>query len=217
MPMWERDLAAVGELGLRLAWTLDTHLHADHITSALHLRREAKSRIANPAMDRLPCADLGIEEGKAFEVGSLRFLPLHTPGHTDSHFAYRIADRVLTGDALLIDGCGRTDFQNGDAQTLYRSIQEKLFTLPEDTLVYPAHDYQQRHVSNIGQERARNPRIGAGRSLDEFAKIMRGLSLPYPKFIDYALPGNRACGVCPADLPGHLAAYCTRMKESPQG
>ena len=217
MPMWERDLAAVQELGLRLAWTLDTHLHADHITSALHLKRAAKSRIANAAMDRLPCADLGIEDGRPFQVGSLQFMPLHTPGHTDSHFAYRIGDRVLTGDALLIDGCGRTDFQNGDAPTLYRSICEKLFALPDDTLVYPAHDYQQRRVSTIGQEKARNPRVGAGRSVEEFSRIMRELDLPYPKFIDYALPGNRQCGVCPDDLPEKLEAYCAVMKQSPQG
>lgn len=217
MPMWERDLAAVKDLGLRLAWTVDTHVHADHITSAIHLKREARSRIANPAMDRLPCADLGIDEGRPFEVGTLRFIPLHTPGHTDTHFAYRIGERVLTGDALLIDGCGRTDFQNGDAPTLYRSIREKLFTLPEDTLVYPAHDYQQRSVSTIGQEKARNPRIGADRSLEEFVRIMRELHLPYPKFIDYALPGNRRCGVCPDDLPEHLESYCAGMKQSPQG
>ena len=144
-------------------------------------------------------------------------MPLHTPGHTDSHFAYRIDDRVLTGDALLIDGCGRTDFQNGSAPTLYRSIHEKLFTLPGDTLVYPAHDYQQRRVSTIGQEKARNPRLGADRSLDEFVRIMHDLGLPYPKFIDYALPGNRQCGACPEDLPEQLHAYCAGMKDSPQG
>ena len=217
MPMWQRDLAAVTRLGLRLAWTLDTHIHADHITSALHLKREAKSRIANPGMDRLPCADLGVDEGRPFEVGSLRFAPLHTPGHTDSHFAYLIDDRVLSGDALLIDGCGRTDFQNGDAATLYRSIHEKLFALPEDTLLYPAHDYHGRRVSTIGQEKVRNPRLGADRSLQEFFRIMSKLGLPYPKFIDYALPGNRQCGLCPQDLPEHLEAYCAGMKESPQG
>ena len=217
MPAWQRDLQAVNALGLRLVMTIDTHIHADHITSALHLKREVKSRIANPAMDRLPCADHGIEDGRPFEVGSLRFIPLHTPGHTDSHFAYRIGESVLSGDALLIDGCGRTDFQNGDAPTLYRSIHDKLFTLPEDTLVYPAHDYQQRRVSTIAQEKARNPRLGASRSLEEFVRIMRELDLPYPKFIDYALPGNRQCGVCPDDLPQQLDAYCVQMEHSPQG
>lgn len=124
---------------------------------------------------------------------------------------------MFTGDALLIDGCGRTDFQNGDAATLYRSVREKLFSLAPETLVYPAHDYQQRRVSSIGQERARNPRLGGERSLEQFLQIMRELNLPYPKFIDHAVPGNRACGVCPPDLDEHLRQYCEKMEKSPQG
>jgi glyoxylase-like metal-dependent hydrolase (beta-lactamase superfamily II) len=217
MPAWQRDLAEVNALGLRLAYTLDTHIHADHITSALHLKGEAGSRIANAAMDALPCTDVGIEEGKPLVVGSLELQPLHTPGHTDGHFAFRCADRLFTGDALLIDGCGRTDFQNGDAVTLYHSVHEKLFALPDDTLVYPAHDYHERRVSTIAQERRRNPRLGGGRSLDEFVAIMQSLNLPYPKFIDYAVPGNRRCGVCDNDLPGDLKPYCEDMRHSPQG
>lgn len=217
MPTWERDLAAVRELGLSLAWTVDTHIHADHITSALTLKREAGSRIAAPAIDRLPCLDLGLEEGRPFEVGSLRFTPLHTPGHTDGHHAYLLGDRVFTGDALLIDGCGRTDFQNGDAATLYYSVQRKLFTLPDECLVYPAHDYQGRSVSSIGQEKRRNPRLGGDKPLEEFVRIMSELKLAYPRFIDYAVPGNRACGVCPGDLPEQLQDYCKRSSESPQG
>lgn len=217
MPTWERDLAAVNELGLTLAYTLDTHIHADHITAALQLKHEVGSRIANAALDGLPCTDFAIEEGRPFEVGSLRFVPLHTPGHTDAHFAFCIDDRVLTGDALLIDGCGRTDFQNGDATALYRSVHDKLFSLPDDTLVYPAHDYKGRRVSTIAQEKQRNPRLGNERPLPEFAEIMGNLNLPYPKFIDYAVPGNRQCGVCPADLPDQLQAYCNRMTESQQG
>lgn len=217
MPAWQRDLGELNAMGLRLACTVDTHIHADHITSALHLKREAGSRIANAAMDALPCTDIGIEEGKPLEVGSVSLQPLHTPGHTDAHFALRCADRVFTGDALLIDGCGRTDFQNGDAATLYRSIHEKLFSLPDDVLVYPAHDYQERRVSSIAQERRRNPRLGSGRSLDEFVAIMKALDLAYPKFIDYAVPGNRQCGICPADLPDDLKQYCDDMRLSLQG
>jgi glyoxylase-like metal-dependent hydrolase (beta-lactamase superfamily II) len=94
----------------------------------------------------------------------------------------------------MIDGCGRTDFQNGDAATLYRSVHDKLFSLPEDTLVYPGHDYQQRRVSNVAQERARNPRLGSGKSVEEFVAIMNGLNLPRPKKMDVAVPANRACG-----------------------
>jgi glyoxylase-like metal-dependent hydrolase (beta-lactamase superfamily II) len=213
----DRDLQVLQALGLRLACTLDTHIHADHITSALELKKRTGSRIAAPAIDRLECADVGMEEGRPLEVGSVRIDGLHTPGHTDGHFAYRVGERVFTGDALLIDGCGRTDFQNGDADTLYRSVTQKLFALPDETLVYPAHDYAGRHVSSIAQEKARNPRLGAGKTLDEFRQIMQSLKLPYPKFIDHAVPGNRACGVCPTHLPEELQKYCGQMEQSPQG
>jgi len=213
----DRDWAEVYRLGLTLAYTLDTHIHADHITAALELKRKAGSKIAVPAYDRLPCADFGIEEGQPFQVGGITLQPLHTPGHTAGHFAYLFGDRVFTGDALLIDGCGRTDFQNGDAGALYKSVREKLFTLPDDVLVYPAHDYEHRHVSSIAQEKKRNPRLGRNRTLEEFENIMANLDLPYPKFIDYAVPGNKLCGVCPRDLPENLEKYCQHMTESPQG
>ena len=170
-----------------------------------------------PAIDGLPCADIGIVDGQPLAFGSVTIEPLFTPGHTDDHFSYRVGERVFTGDALLIDGCGRTDFQNGDAATLFRSVLDKLFTLPDEQLVYPGHDYQGRRVSSIGQEKARNPRLGAGKDLAAFQAIMAGLNLPYPKFIDHAVPGNRQCGVCPTDLPEQLQAYCGRMTESPQG
>lgn len=213
----ERDLEELQRLGLTLAFTLDTHIHADHITGALQLKQRTGSRIAAPAFDRLPCADVGVEEGVPFEVGEMTIQPLHTPGHTDGHFSYVLGERVFTGDALLIEGCGRTDFQNGDAPTLFRSVTEKLFALPDDQLVYPGHDYKQRRVSSIGQEKARNPRLGDGRSLEAFEKIMNELNLPNPTFIDYAVPGNRQCGVCPADLPEKMQQYCERMTASPQG
>lgn len=213
----ERDLAEIQSLGLTLACTVDTHIHADHITGALHLKQRTGCRIAAPAMERLPCADEGLEEGKSLQLGEIVLQPLHTPGHTDSHHAYVLGERVFTGDALLIDGCGRTDFQNGSAAELYRSVTGKLFSLPDEQLVYPGHDYQQRWVSSIGQEKARNPRLGNARSLHEFEQIMAGLNLPYPKFIDHAVPGNRQCGQCPQDLPDHMQAYCGKMTESPQG
>lgn len=216
-PAWERDLAAIRSLGLKLAYTVETHVHADHITSALRLREETGCKIAFPADNRAPCADIGVEEGKPLQIGGLSIHPLYTPGHTDDHFAYLWQDRVFTGDALLIEGCGRTDFQNGDAPTLYHSIQEKLFKLPEDCLVYPAHDYHERRVSSIAQEKQRNPRLKQGTSLDEFLKIMEELKLPYPKFIDYAVPANRQCGVCPSHLPDRMKEFCQQMTESPQG
>jgi glyoxylase-like metal-dependent hydrolase (beta-lactamase superfamily II) len=213
----DRDLQVLQGLGLRLAYTLDTHIHADHITAALELKKRTGSRIAAPAFDRLACTDHGMEEGRPLQVGSIILKGLHTPGHTDGHFAYVAGERVFTGDALLIDGCGRTDFQNGDSEALYRSVTQKLFALADETLVYPAHDYTGRHVSSIAQEKARNPRLGAGKSLAEFQQIMATLNLPYPKFIDHAVPGNRACGVCPSGLPQELQKYCAPMAESRQG
>lgn len=217
LPAWQRDLKVVNELGLRLVLTIDTHIHADHITSASVLRREAGSRIAMPKLDALGCTDVGLEDGVPVQVGGVMLHPMHTPGHTDSHFALRTDDRVFTGDALLIDGCGRTDFQNGDARALYRSVRDTLFALPGETLVYPAHDYQGRWVSSVAQERQRNPRLGGDRTIEEFEAIMAALDLPYPKFIDYAVPGNRACGVCPDGLPEHLGGYCHPMIPSLQG
>lgn len=197
----ERDLAALNELGLTLAYSLETHIHADHITSACRLRSLTGCKVAYPEMDGLPCADIGVSEINPLKVGSLIIQPRFTPGHTDAHHSYLVdlpgSLRAFTGDALLIDGCGRTDFQNGDAETLYRSIHENIFALPGETLVFPAHDYQHRHVSTIEQERERNPRLGGGKTLDEFVAIMTNLDLPYPKKIDVAVPANRLCGACP--------------------
>jgi glyoxylase-like metal-dependent hydrolase (beta-lactamase superfamily II) len=213
----DRYLQLVNELDLKLVKAVDTHIHADHITAALHLKQQVGSRIAAPAMERLPCTDLDVLDGVPFAVGGLAFRPMHTPGHTDGHFAYALDDRVFTGDALLIDGCGRTDFQNGDAGALYASVTGKLFALADECLVYPGHDYQNRRVSSIGQEKLRNPRLGGGKSREEFERIMASLDLPYPKFIDFAVPGNRQCGVCPDDVPEQMKAYCGRMTESRQG
>jgi glyoxylase-like metal-dependent hydrolase (beta-lactamase superfamily II) len=194
----ERDLALLAELGLALHYTIETHIHADHVTGAARLRQETGSKTAVPEKSLADHVDVPLREGEAIAVGDLSLKPLYTPGHTDDHFSYLLeaADglRVFTGDALMIDGCGRTDFQNGDAATLYRSVQEKIFALPDDTLVYPGHDYQQRRVSTVGQEKARNPRLGGGRSLDEFVAIMDGLNLPRPKRMDVAVPANRGCG-----------------------
>jgi sulfur dioxygenase len=194
----DRDLALLQELELELAFTLETHIHADHITSAARLRSLTGCRIAYPATDMPAEADVAVSEVDPLEVGALSVQPLFTPGHTDGHHSYLIDDlsggRVLTGDALLIDGCGRTDFQGGSAETLFQSVHDKIFTLPDDTLVYPGHDYNNRHVSSVGQERARNPRLGGGKKLAEFIAIMAELNLPYPKKIDVAVPANKRCG-----------------------
>lgn len=213
----DRDLAEIHRLGLTLAYTIDTHIHADHITAALEMKRAVGSKIAAPAYDRLSCVDIGLEEGIPFELDGITLQPLHTPGHTAGHYAYLYNERVFTGDALLIDGCGRTDFQNGDTDALYHSVRQKLFSLPDETLVYPAHDYKERFVSSIAQEKNRNPRLGGETTIEEFRVIMNNLDLPYPKFIDHAVPGNQQCGVCPDDLPDNLVAYCRQMAHSPQG
>ena len=216
-PAWERDLGEINKLGFKLVYTIETHIHADHITSALKLKEETGSKIIFPAMSQCECPDLVAEENIPITFGSVKINPIYTPGHTDDHFCYQLDGKVLTGDCLLIDGCGRTDFQNGNINKLYNSVTEKLFNLPGDTLVYPAHDYQQRHVSSIMQEQQRNPRLGGDRNLDEFTSIMNNLNLPYPKFIDHAVPGNQKCGVCPSHLPEDMKNYCQQMTNSPQG
>jgi sulfur dioxygenase len=194
----DRDLALLAELGLTLKYTLETHIHADHVTGADRLRDETGAKAAVPEKSGASQVDLAVREGEAIAIGELRLEPLYTPGHTNDHHAYLLRDgdgaRVFTGDALMIDGCGRTDFQNGDAATLYRSVHDKLFALPDETLVYPGHDYQQRRVSSIGQERARNPRLGGGKTIEEFVAIMEGLNLPRPKKMDIAVPANLECG-----------------------
>jgi len=217
LPTWERDLAEVNTLGLTLAYTVETHIHADHITSAKKFKEISGSRIAGPALDTLPCTDVGIIDGVPFKMGSIELAPIHTPGHTDNHFAYAHAGRLYTGDALLIEACGRTDFQSGDPAALYHSVRGKLFAYDDDTLVYPGHDYEQRRISSIGQEKARNPRLGGERTLEEFVALLNGLNLPCPKFIDFAVPGNRECGACPPGVPEHLQQYCAQIAESRQG
>lgn len=214
----DRDMDAVAALGLNLAFTLDTHIHADHITGACRLRSLTGCEVAYPADDTLSCADVEVSEEAPLSVGDLTIRALFTPGHTDKHHSYLIEQgghtQVFTGDALLIDGCGRTDFQNGDSATLFKSVREKLFALPENTLVYPAHDYSGRRVSTIMQERTRNPRLNDEISLPEFQRIMAELDLPYPKKIDVAVPANLKCGDCVEEAVEHLHEIGGK---SPQG
>jgi glyoxylase-like metal-dependent hydrolase (beta-lactamase superfamily II) len=213
----ERDLSILKDMGIQLSFTLDTHIHADHLTGALRLKSIAGSRIAYPAIDGLPCADIGVEEGKVFRVGNIEIHPLFTPGHTDHHHAYLVDNgtqqMLFSGDALLIEACGRTDFQSGDAATLYRSIHNKFFSLPDDTLVYPCHDYENRFVSTIAQEKQRNPRLGNNKSMAEFVAIMENMDLPYPRKIDFAVPGNQQCGICPENVPEKYRRPCDKFDQ----
>ncbi len=214
----DRDLEAIAALGLKLTFTLDTHIHADHITGACRLRSLTGCKVAYPADDNLSCADVEVSEESPLAIGGLTIHALFTPGHTDKHHCYMIEQRdraqVFTGDALLIDGCGRTDFQNGDSAVLYKSVREKLFILPGDTLVYPAHDYAGRRVSTIMQERTRNPRLNDEVSLSEFQRIMDQLDLSYPKKIDVAVPANLKCGDCLEEAVEHMHEIGGK---SPQG
>ncbi len=194
----ERDLEAVRALGLELAWTVETHVHADHVTGAARLRALAGCGIAYPDGEEIAGADARLSELAPLAIGGLTLRPLFTPGHTDNHHCYFVealdGPFVLTGDALLIGGCGRTDFQGGCAATLYRSVHDKLFALPDETLVYPGHDYRGRRASSVGAERRGNARLGGGRSAEEFVALMAALDLPYPRKIDLAVPANRRCG-----------------------
>lgn len=185
----------LGTLRLQLIYTLETHVHADHITGAGLLREKIGSKSVVHRDAGAGCADLLVTDGVLLQVGDIEIRVLHTPGHTSGCVSYDLPDRVFTGDALLIGGCGRTDFQQGDAGQLYDSIHGKLFTLPPDTLVYPGHDYNGNTVSTIRQEMQKNPRLGGGKSREAFITLMNELKLPYPKHIDSALPANMACGV----------------------
>jgi sulfur dioxygenase len=183
------------EQGLQLKYTLETHVHADHITASGLLRQKLGSQTGVGALCGTETADFQMKDGDVFSFANGEQIKvIATPGHTKGSMSFLWRDHVFTGDALLIDTCGRTDFQGGDAGTLYDSITQRLFTLPDETLVYPAHDYQQRWISSIIQERTTNPRL-LGKIRDEFITIMNNLNLPKPKLIDEAVPANRFCGL----------------------
>lgn len=187
--------ALLAGLALQLIYTMETHVHADHITGSGLLRERLGSKSVVHRDAGAMCADLLVTDGVLLQIGEMEFRVHHTPGHTAGCVSFVMHDRVFTGDSLFIGGCGRTDFQQGDAGKLYDSIHEKLFTLPPDTLVYPGHDYAGNTVSTIRQERDRNPRVGGSRTRAEFIELMQQLDLPYPRFIDRALPANQACGM----------------------
>ena len=190
----ERDLAALRERGLKLVWSVETHAHADHITSAGLLAEHAGARTAAPSGCGIGTARVQLQDGDVLRFGGEQLKALHTPGHTAGSMSYLWREHVFTGDALLIDGCGRTDFQSGNAGDLYRSITQVLFALPDETTVWPGHDYKGRTHSTIGQEKRANSRV-AGRSRAEFEAIMNELHLPRPKRIDEAVPANQSSGL----------------------
>jgi glyoxylase-like metal-dependent hydrolase (beta-lactamase superfamily II) len=195
----ERDLALVEQLGLRLTHVLETHVHADHVTAAGELRERTGARTCASAAGA-PCIDVHLRAGEVIEVGGIAIDVLATPGHTNDGVSYLIPSvgggAVFTGDTLLVRGCGRTDFQHGDAGQLYDSITGTLFALPEATVVYPGHDYRGFTSSTIGEEQRWNPRV-AGKTRAEFVAFMNELDLPPPKKIHEAVSANLACGRVP--------------------
>ncbi|HQY70569.1 MAG TPA: MBL fold metallo-hydrolase [Pseudomonadales bacterium] len=199
----QREVALIRELGLTLLCTLETHVHADHVTGAWLLREALGSRIVLAAAGGASGADRELRHGDVVRFGGRSLEARATPGHTNGCMSYVLDDHamVFTGDALLIRGCGRTDFQEGSARLLYRSIHEQIFTLPDECTVYPGHDYGGSTASSVGEERRFNPRLGGGIREEDFAGYMDNLGLAHPKLMDKAVPANKHCGKPAVDMP----------------
>ncbi len=196
-PVLERTaqyVRLIEELDLKLVLAVDTHIHADHVTALGALREQTRCVSAMGAMSRTECVSLHFNEGDRLRVDDLALEVLYTPGHTDDSYSFVLPDRVFTGDTLLIRGTGRTDFQNGDASAQYDSLFGKLLKLPDDTLVYPAHDYNGMTVSTIAEERRHNPRLQVS-DKRAYVDLMNGLVLDNPRLMDVAVPANRSCGL----------------------
>lgn len=187
-------ITLLNDLECQLKYSLETHVHADHITASGLLRQRLGVKTGVSYKCGAITADLQLNDGDVLDFGSQKILVLATPGHTVGSLSFLWSDRIFTGDALLINGCGRTDFQGGDAGALFDNIHSKIFSLADETLVYPGHDYNDRRVSCVAQEKATNKRL-AGKSRDEFIEMMNNLNLPKPRMIDLAVPANRICGV----------------------
>ncbi len=190
----ERDLKLLEDLGLKLKYILDTHIHADHITGAGILREKTGAKTAVSDGAHVDCVDISLRDGEELMLGDKKITALATPGHTDSCMSFAFEGRVFTGDALLIRGTGRTDFQKGSADKLYDSVHQKIFTLPESTQVYPGHDYRGQTASTVELEKRLNPRLGMNKTKADFIKTMAELKLANPKKIHEAVPANLVCG-----------------------
>jgi glyoxylase-like metal-dependent hydrolase (beta-lactamase superfamily II)/rhodanese-related sulfurtransferase len=200
-----RDVALIEELGLKLACTLDTHVHADHVTGAWLLKERLGSRIAISAASGAEGADRYLEPADTVAFGARRLEARATPGHTGGCMTYVLDDRAMafTGDALLIRGCGRTDFQQGDPGTLFRSVRTQIFALPDDCTLYPAHDYRGLTATSVGEEKLYNPRLAEAILEQDFVGYMKHLGLPHPKQMDLAVPANLKCGKPQKPLTGN--------------
>ncbi|HXR86649.1 MAG TPA: rhodanese-like domain-containing protein [Stellaceae bacterium] len=191
-----RDSSLLRELDLKLLFTLETHVHADHVTGAWNLKQRLGSRIAVAAASSAEGADLYLKDRDRVKFGRRYLQARATPGHTGGCLTYVLDDESMafTGDCLLIRGCGRTDFQEGDPRAMYRAVHAQIFSLPESCLLFPAHDYRGLTVSSVGEEKRFNPRLGGELSEDDFVGYMINLGLPHPKQMDIAVPANLHCG-----------------------
>lgn len=191
----ERDLGILKELGLKLKFVLDTHVHADHVTGAGKLRAATGAKTGLSKSAGVACADLALEDGQELSFGEFRIRAIATPGHTDTCMSFYTEGMVFTGDTLFVRDVGRTDFQQGSNQKMFDSIRGKLFGLPKDTLVYPGHDYRGQTVSTIAEEERLNPKVGAARSFEHFKSEMDAMKLGPPKRLHIAVPANLKCGL----------------------
>ena len=200
-----RDAALVEELGLKLAWTVETHVHADHVTGAWLHKERLRRPPAVPAASGAEAADRYLEPGDTIAFGKRHIEARATPGHTGGCMTYVLDDHSMafTGDALLIRGCGRTDFQQGDPHTLFRSVRTQIFTLPEDCTLYPGHDYRGLTATSVGEEKLYNPRLAEAILEQDFVGYMKHLGLPHPKQMDVAVPANLECGKPQKPLTGN--------------
>jgi len=195
----DRYLQLIGELDLKLVKAVDTHLHADHITGLGALRDRTHCITVMGENTKADVVSMRLAEGDKLTIEGVSMDVLYTPGHTDDSYSFLMRDRVFTGDTLLIRGTGRTDFQNGDARMQYESIFGKLLRLPEETLVFPAHDYKGDTVSTVGEEKRYNPRLQI-KSIDEYVALMASLKLPNPKMMDVAVPSNMKVGLAQQEI-----------------
>jgi sulfur dioxygenase len=195
----DRYIQLVNELDLRLVKAVDTHLHADHITGLGALRDRTQCITAMGEQSKVDVVSMRVAEGDKLTIEGMALDVLYTPGHTDDSYSFTMADRVFTGDTLLIRGTGRTDFQNGDPRAQFDSIFNKLLRLPDETMVFPAHDYKGETVSTIGEERSFNPRLQV-KSADQYVALMNSLNLPNPKMMDVAVPANSRVGLAQEEI-----------------
>ena len=192
---YDRDMQIINELGVELLYAIETHAHADHITSAGKIRETVGAKLVYGESSGIEAIDIPLKNGETINLGHYQIKAVSTPGHTNGCTSYFVDGNLFSGDTLLIRGCGRTDFQHGDPGQLYDSITQKLFVLSDETVVYPAHDYHGRTSSTIGEEKAWNPRLAGDQTRDGFIELMNNLNLDMPKRINEAVPANMSVGI----------------------